>query len=83
MTPATSEPKPVKEEPKPVVVEKPVETEKTGKISNRYIERLPKPKDDRTFWENKYKGYAYERVDARFNEYNQKWYVTAIMFKRS
>lgn len=64
-------------------LKKPVEREKKGKISNRYIERLAKRKDDRTFWENKYKGYAYERVDARFNEYNQKWYVTAIMFKRS
>ena len=51
-------------------------------MTNRYVNRLAKYKDDRAFWENKYPGYTYERVEVCENEYNSHTYVTAILFKK-
>lgn len=55
---------------------------KDGKITPRGVEKLAKQRiDDREYWEKRYKGYRFIRCDARFNDYNGFWYVTAIMYK--
>lgn len=63
-------------------LKKPIERTKKRMVTNRYVNRLAKYKDDRAFWENKYPGYIYERVEVCENEYNSHTYVTAILFKK-
>ena len=63
-------------------LKKPIERTKKRMVTNRYVNRLAKHKDDRAFWENKYPGYTYERVEVCENEYNCHTYVTAILFKK-
>ena len=53
-----------------------------GKITPRYVEKLAKTRvDDRTYWENRYKGYRFIRCYPMYNEYNGYWYVSVVMYK--
>ena len=60
------------------VVSKP----RDGKITPRYVEKLAKTRvDDKTYWENRYKGYRFIRCYPVYNEYNGYWYVSVVMYK--
>lgn len=51
-------------------------------ISKRQMERIATERaDDKSYWEKRYKGYKFIRCFSRFNSYNSRWYVTAIMYK--
>ena len=51
-------------------------------ISKRQMERIATERiDDKAYWEKKYSGYKFIRCFSRFNKYNSRWYVTAIMYK--
>ena len=63
-------------------LEKPKEKTKDGKISRTAVERMATERvDDAAYWEKRYKGYRFLRCYSRFNEYNGRWYVSAVMYK--
>ena len=63
-------------------LEQPIEKTKDGKVSRRTVERMATEYvDDAKYWEKRYKGYRFLRCYNRFNEYNGRWYVSAIMYK--
>lgn len=53
-----------------------------GRISAKGVERLAtRRRDDREYWENRYKGYRFVRCFSRFNPYNGYWYVSVVMYR--
>lgn len=53
-----------------------------GKITPRGVERLAmERKDDREYWERRFKGYRFIRTYARYNEYNGHWYLSVILYR--
>lgn len=56
---------------------------KDGRIGRKTVERMAKiHRDDRAYWERRYKGYDFIDCFPRFNEFNSHWYVSVVMFKR-
>lgn len=61
---------------------RPKEKIKDGKISRRAVERMAKERtEDKEFWEKRYKGYRFVRCYARYNDFNGRWYISAVMYK--
>lgn len=53
-----------------------------GETSGAEVEDMARNRiDDAKFWEKRYPGYRFVRCFARFNEYNSRWYVSAIMYR--
>lgn len=52
-----------------------------GKISESWLARLALQRtDDRTYWENRYKGYRFVEANAYYNEFNGRWYLSVVMY---
>lgn len=63
-------------------LKKPDEKIRDDKISRRAVEKIATQRvDDAAYWESRYRGYRFLRCYSRFNEYNQSWYVSAVMYK--
>lgn len=55
---------------------------KKAYISRRRLTELAEKKiDDKEFWEKKYPGYSFVRMEACFNEISCQYYITVVMYK--
>ncbi len=63
-------------------LDKPKTKTKDGRVSARQLERWAKERiDDREFWERRYKGYKLLRCYPRLNPYNDRWYMSVVLYK--
>ena len=55
---------------------------KPNAATPRQVEKWSKERrDDRGFWERRYKGYRFVKTYPRYNEYNGHWYLSVVMYK--
>lgn len=63
-------------------LDKPMVVAKDGKLTRQGVERIAKQRiNDKEYWEKKYKGYRFLQCYARFNDYNEHWYISVVMYK--
>jgi hypothetical protein len=62
---------------------KPIESKpRDGKISSRGVEKLARERvDDKAYWERKYRGYRLVRCVAKYNSWNDSWYLSLVLYK--
>ncbi len=64
-----------------LTLKKPQERVKKG-MSGRRVEQIAKQRvDDAAWWEQRYPGYRFLQCYSRLNEYNGRWYVSAVMYR--
>lgn len=55
-----------------------------AKLSDKTVEKTARLRvDDAPYWERRYKGYAFIRCEAKYNEYNSRWYMSVVMRKKT
>ncbi|MCD7888356.1 MAG: hypothetical protein LUG23_00250 [Oscillospiraceae bacterium] len=63
---------------------KPEKKIRDGKVSKRTVAKMANErKDDKEYWEKKFKGYRFIRTYCRYNAYNGHWYVSVVMYRTS
>ena len=66
-------------------LKKPIESKtKDGHISPNTVAKMATQRvDDAGYWERRYRGYRFVRCYSRFNNYNNQWYVSVVMYKKT